>query len=237
MYAYPCPEQTRILEHLSDTITIAQLGLDRIEEFARFVFDLYARRIGRRQGWSADEDEINSLIAEELSMAEHGVYMAALWSEADAPSSIIGGYRCVRWQPDTRFAAEKIFDVDFRELARRWNVPVDSLWHGSHFCMDTAAVVDAGYRWADGMRIFQRMARHLFLMNENMGATYCIVESDELVNQFLRRMLKVPSLTLSAPRSYIGTSFVTALDLRLCAELPWVREPVPFQPHGKDTSR
>lgn len=212
MYEFPCPRRDRLIETVGG-IWIYQLGLDSVESFTRFVFEVFRERIGERQGWQATEDDLNEMLDEELRYAPRGVFFGA---RAPDTGALIAGYRMVRWSPERRFAAERIFGVDFRDFARDRGVAPTTLWHGSQLALNKA---EAQRVDANPDTLTYHILRHAVWAMHQLGGMYTIAETDPHVNRRLSQIgLRFKPIT--ALHDYIGRSYVSALDMRPCYESP-----------------
>lgn len=212
MYAFPCPKEDRVLEEM-DNLRLVQLGQDRVDDFTHFVWDVFVRRIGKRQGWEAQQEELEEMLEEERLYAPRGIYFAACRKSDD---QIVGAYRMVQWRTNHVFPVEKVFGINITQLALEKRVSPHTIWHASQLAVDKEAIQAAG---TSSKKVVFRIFCHSVDAMRVAGANYTIAETDPQVERMLQRH-DVKMQPISDFADYIGQTRVSLLDNRLCFESP-----------------
>lgn len=218
MYPFPTQSTNRVLES-RDGLRYIQVGADFVDEFTRFVYQIFADRISKRQQWEPNNAELEAMIQEERLLFESGIFVAVLLPD----DRLVGAMRGASWRPDLNLATERIFHIDPAVLAHEWGIPPHAVWHVSQMCVDTAALVQAGYGWKQGNEIMRNIIKHIFRTGSHLQGTYGIMESDDQINAYLKRFLGIETWPLSRTQNYIGQTYATAINLDQIRALDYVR--------------
>ena len=179
-------------------------GRRGLESYTRFVFDIFAERIGRRQGWVATERDREEMWAEERAFFEHGLFY-----KVSAPDgTILATIRAVRNLPGLSFPTERLFDVNIDAVARRYGVRPDQIWHSSQMAVDFRAARRYGIKSAKLQAAFQRLIKLMIDGCYCYDAEYVMLESDPAVDRFIMNSGYGIDV-LSEDRDYIGQTHVS----------------------------
>jgi len=219
MYAFPCTQEDIFLEEIDD-LKLVQLGQNRVDDFTHFVWDVFKDRIGKRQGWEAQEEELAQMLEEERLFAPRGVYFAACRKSDDR---IVGAYRMVQWRSNHIFPAEKYFGLSMTRLAIEKGVSPHSIWHASQLAVNKAAITAEG---SSTLKVVFRIFCHATGAMFQQGATFTVAETDPGVNRVLSRH-GVHFDPISDLQDYIGQTYVSLLDMNSVYESEMLQEFIP----------
>lgn len=218
MYPFPTQTANRILE-IRGEIRYVQVGADFVDEFTRFVYRIFAERIGKRQEWRPTDAELEKMVREERLLLESGIFVAALLPD----DRLVGAMRAARWREDVSLATEQVFRLDYKDLARVWGVEPAAVWHVSQMCVDSEALFQSGHGWRQGNQIMRHIIKNIFQTGAHLDGDYGIMESDDQINSYLKRFLGIDTQRLSPTMNYIGQTYATAIDLNQIRRLNYVR--------------
>ncbi|MEQ9366010.1 MAG: hypothetical protein RIF32_17335 [Leptospirales bacterium] len=203
-----------VLEDLNDGLVLKQLcveDFDRIEEFTRFVFDVYREELFRRFGWRATEQNFSDMLAQELSYCHRGAFLIV---EHVASQQIMGSIRGIGWEEGLQFTCEESSGIGIPELAAQENLEPEQLMHVSQIAVAENFLLALGYRRGRSRVLLQRLFAHLGEVCLNNDTQMIVGETDPLVERRYAlvgvNMKPCSPIFADPPPFLVGTRFTAA---------------------------
>ncbi len=214
MYEISRAEKEVVLEDFEDGLVLKQLCVndrERIEEFSRFVFDIYREEFFRRFQWRATEQDFQDMLAEELSYCHRGAYFAV---EHVPTGQLMGSIRGIAWEPGVHFCFEEITGLEIPGLAAAENVEPTQLMHVSQVAVAETLLNAIGYPRGRSRSLLSALFAHMgeaFVENDTQ---MIVAETDPLVerrySQIGARMTPQSEIFVEPPPFLIGARVSSA---------------------------
>lgn len=183
MYEIPRVRDDIVLEDLQDGLVLKQLCVNdfsRVEEFSRFVFDVYREELLRRFGWRATEQDFNDMLAQELSYCHSGAFLVV---EHTPTQQIMGSIRGIAWEEGIQFGCEEISGITIPELAIQESLRPEQMMHVSQIAVGETLLMALGYRRGRSRVLLQKLFAHLGEVALQNDVQMIVGETDPLVER------------------------------------------------------
>lgn len=188
MYEINRSEKEVILEDFGDGLVLKQLCVsdtEKIEEFTRFVFDIYREEFFRRFQWRATEEDFQEMLAEELSYCHRGAYFAV---EHVASGQLMASMRGIAWEEGIRFCCEEITGLNIPELAAGEDVLPEQLMHVSMVAVAETLLNALGYPRGRSRTLLSALFAHMAEALIENDIQMIMAETDPLVERRYSQM-------------------------------------------------
>ncbi|MCR9145262.1 MAG: hypothetical protein NXI24_23690 [bacterium] len=214
MYEISRAEKEVVLEDFGDDLVLKQLCVDdrdRIEEFSRFVFDIYREEFFRRFKWRATEEDFQDMLEEELSYCRRGAYFAV---EHTPTGQLMGSIRGIAWDAGVHFCFEEITGLRVPELADPEEIQPTQVMHVSQVAIAETLLMSLGYPRGRSRTLLEGLFAHMYEAFIENDIQMIVAETDPLVerrySQIGARMTPRSEIFADPPPFLIGARVSSA---------------------------
>ena len=183
MYEIPLLERELVLEDFGDGLVLKQLAVtdsERIEEFSRFVFDIYREEFFRRFKWRATEQDFQDMLEEEMSYCHRGAYFAI---EHTDTQQLMGTIRGIAYEDGVHFCFEDITGLRIPDLAEQEGVKPEQIMHVSQVAVAETLLSALGYPPGRSRALLERLFAHMCEAFLEHDIQMIVAETDPLVER------------------------------------------------------
>ncbi len=173
MFTLPAGNEDQLVRTLEHGFVIKRIGLRRVPEFTRLVFERFKREYGRRAPEAFTEEAYLSELNEELALAWNGLFFTVESSEGDVAAT----FRVIKYDSGLEFPGESVFGYSVPELAMERGVEPESFVHSDQFTLDIRMLRSCGIEFVRDM-ISHLLMITTFAVVEHCGVRYGIAETN-----------------------------------------------------------
>lgn len=181
------------------SINMFQVGIESLEEFSTFVFDMYAYHYIRKHGWSPDKSDLDEMIAADTEHFSKSFYLAY----RDEKGQIMGTLKATYKDESIIFPIEKDFNLNLEEEVNKRGIYTNTFWHFGRLAINSKELrkqhTDIGSR-----EVFRELFICGFKMVSYAAGNHMVAESDALIYDLFHEM-GINMQTLGEAKYYLGS--------------------------------
>lgn len=166
---------------LSDrNMSLYRIGLGRLSEFTKFVFDMYSRHYSKHYQWVATEHDLQLMRESDFQHFPNSVYLAFHCEQ----HQILGTIKATRKNTEFKFPFDSEFKVDIDQMIRERNLVPQEIWHLGRLAIDSNRLRKEGIP-ISSREMIRLLLSESFAVIAQDPSNLMIAESDILVYEML----------------------------------------------------